>query len=215
VHELPPTVLYASPQTEGADWSLFRPAPQSVLDAAGNLYISRGDPYRIDVHDPAGTHVRGISRDFEPTPITDGDMERLKRMVSQFYDTMAVTGSRDPRAERDRVLQRVERQRGYDPRPHLPPLGRLLVSGDGSFWLERIDGVDPAQLEMERLFGGFSGGARASRWDLFDRDGRFLGSVALDGDFRAHAVRGYEVTGVMRDELDVEYVVTYRVAPPD
>jgi hypothetical protein len=116
--------------------------------------------------------------------------------------------------EHDRVTARVERQRNFDPRPTLPPTGRLLVSHDGSLWIERVDNAAPATLVEERLFAMFAGVRRNSTWDLFDADGRFLAAVELHPDFRAHAVRGLEVTGVLKDDLDVEYVVTYRASPP-
>jgi hypothetical protein len=212
--DLPTRALYGSPQTEGADWALFDPRLTYELDAAGNVYVVRGENYRIDVYDPAGRHVRGISRTHEPVPIRDEDVALLKERITAFYDSLPARGTRDSRDERDRVLERVDRQRGFNPRPHLPPLGRLLVSPDGSFWIERADVADPATLEFERLFGGFGrAGPRETRWDLFDADGVYLASAALDARFAPMAVRGPEITGVYKDDLDVEYVVTFRAAP--
>jgi len=213
VLELPGRRLYGSPETEGLDWALFDPRVGYELDAAGNIYVVAGETYRIDVYDASGRHIRGIARAHEPVPIREEDISRLKELIATFYDTIPA-GARDPRAERDRVLERIARQRAFNPRPHLPPLGRLLVSTDGSFWVERADLVDPATLEFERMFGGFGRATpRASSWDLFDVDGSFLASVELDPRFAPMAVRGSEVTGVYKDELDVEYVVTYRAAP--
>ena len=119
----------------------------------------------------------------------------------------------DPQRERERILARIDRQRAFNPRAHLPVLGRLLVSHDGSFWVERADNADPATLEYERMFGMFGRAApRPSRWDLFDADGIYLGTADVDARFTPMAVRGAEVTGVYKDEMDVEYVVTYRAA---
>jgi hypothetical protein len=211
---LPPSVFYISPETHGLDRSLFEPERPHAFDDAGRLYIAHGEPYRIDVHDPAGTLVRTISRKTEPVPIRDVDLQRVREMIAARYDTMTPRPGRDPRAERDRVTARVQRQRNFDPRPTLPPTGRLLVSHDGSLWIERVDNAAPATLVEERLFAMFAGVRRNSTWDLFDADGRFLAAVELHPDFRAHAVRGLEVTGVLKDDLDVEYVVTYRASPP-
>lgn len=209
VLEPPPFKLYVTAHG-GRDWALFRPRADLGLDAAGNLFMSWGDPYRIDVYDAAGRHVRGISRDVELMPITDADMEQLKEQISDFYDGRRPVPGYDPSSERERTLAQLDRQRAYDPRPHLPPTGRLLVSRDGSFWIERVDKVEPAALEMERIYGRSGGVRRPSHWDLFDSEGRFLTSVAIDARFQPHAVRGAEVTGVLRDDLDIEYVVTYR-----
>jgi hypothetical protein len=89
----------------------------------------------------------------------------------------------------------------------------MLVSADGSFWIERADNAAPSDLVFEWLFGGprTDDRRRPSRWDLFDGEHRFLTSVELDPRFTPHAARGLEVTGVLKDEMDVEYVVTYRV----
>ena len=211
---MPTRTLYGSPQTEGLDWALFDPHLSFELDASGNMYVVRGETYRIDVHDATGRLIRGISRTWTPVPVRDEDISRLKEMIGTFYDTLSRRPLPERQAERDRVLERIDRQRGFNPRPHLPPLGRLLVSRDGSFWIERADITDPAQLEFERLFGGFGDDSpRPKRWDLFDAEGTYLASVELDPRFNPLAVRGTEVTGVYRDDLDVEYVVTYRATP--
>lgn len=222
----PPRVLYGSPETEGMDWALFDPPVPFDFDAAGRIYLSHGEPYRIEVHepilDPAARNEAGafrlariITRAIDAVPIMETDIERLKERVSEFYDTMTTRDPESRSAERERVIRRIDNQRGFNPRPHLPPLRRLLVSHDGSFWIERADIASPADLEFERLFGGFGRGQpRATRWDLYDGEGRFLAQVDLHPRFTPHAVRGPEITGVLKDELDIEFVVTYRVISP-
>lgn len=48
-------------------------------------------------------------------------------------------------------------------------------------------------------------------WDVMDVDGRYLGAVDLPKDLRVHAITDDAIYGVMRDELDVQYVKQYRI----
>ena len=208
---VPGQVLYGSPDTHGLDWALFAPNPAHGFDGAGRTYVSPGDPYRIEVFDDDGALNRVVTRDYDPVPLGDRDVAELKALIIATYDTVRrATGQQ----ERESALTRVDHQRSYDPRTTVAPLGNLLVSPDGSFWLERADAARPAAIEYEKLYGDFDGRPRPTRWDLFDADGRFLSSVDLPASFRPLAVRGTDVAGVLRDDLDVEYVVVYRVSRP-
>ena len=94
----------------------------------------------------------------------------------------------------------------------MPPLGRLIAADDGAFWVERIDGGRPAEVEFRKYFRRPSESAETSAtWDVFDARGRFLAAVPLPARFAPMAVTERTVTGVQRDEFDVEYVVTYRI----
>jgi hypothetical protein len=51
-----------------------------------------------------------------------------------------------------------------------------------------------------------------SHWDRFDPAGRFVGAARVPAGFVAAAVHGTQaVTGVLKDDLGVEYVVRYSV----
>jgi hypothetical protein len=55
-----------------------------------------------------------------------------------------------------------------------------------------------------------AGGAR--QWEIYDPDGRYLGVVHLPIMNRpTPAVRGNRIAGVVRDALDVEYVVVFEL----
>ena len=212
VFTFPPSVLYASPETEGMDWALFQPGRSSAFDGSGNIYFSHGEPYRIDVHDPSGRLIRSIRRSYEPKSIGPDDVEELKALVTARYDTIQATATRNPRRDLERVLRRIDNQATFPMPAYQAPLGRLLVSHDGSFWVERVDLLSPARMEYERLYGGVSRAQpRPTRWDLHDTAGYLLGTVDLHPRFTPMAVRGTSVTGVLKDELDVEYIVTYEV----
>jgi hypothetical protein len=166
------------------------------------------------VYDPDGRLVRGISREYEPIPITAADIDELKQLVSAVYDTMNTRSN--PNEQRRRILARVDEQATFPGVSFQAPLRELLVARDGAFWVERADDASPAQLEYENYYGYINRATgRSTRWDIFDEDGRFLGSVALPPTFNPMHVTERTVTGVLKDEMDVEYVVRYRVGSGD
>jgi hypothetical protein len=185
----------------------------SAFDARGNFYVSAGHQYRIDVHDHAGRWLRSIRRDFEPRPIGASDIEELKELLEARYDTIPATATTNPRRELERLLRRIDGQVTFPIPPFQAPLGALLVSPEGAFWAERADIASPGRLEFEGMFRGFARARLPTRWDLYDPSGQFLATIDIDARFTPMAVRGTTVTGVLKDELDVEYIVSYAVAP--
>lgn len=84
--------------------------------------------------------------------------------------------------------------------PFRPAMDRVDVAGDGLVWVRN------------RLRG------RAFAWDVFDACGRYLGNVApgaqLDRSPMAFG-EGGTVYGVVKDEMDIEYVVRMTLRLPD
>lgn len=212
---LPPRVLYGTVNSDGLDWGLFEPRSTFGFDGVGNFFLSSGHPYRIDVFDPDGRLARRIGRTYSPVLITDEDVAAVVELLPSPIDTMSRIPSELRAGERERVEARVKEQASY-PRPDtLACLGRLLVARDGAFWVERVDALSPVETEIRKMWGGFgrSSGSETS-WDVFDREGRFLGQVGLPSRFAPMAVEERTVVGVHQDSMDVEYVVRYRLTRP-
>lgn len=106
-----------------------------------------------------------------------------------------------------RLVRRLTRERRSLPHADaVPALGRIHAGRDGSIWVERPDLVeDPVTLEWSR------GAPQPTYWDVFDGDGRFIGTVELPAGFRVYDVTANAVVGVVRDEPDVEHVVRWVV----
>lgn len=211
--EIPQPLEYVDPDSErGLRSPLFTIRPAWATDGHGRLFVTRLDDYRIDTYDPSGRHIRSVRRPYRPITIGRETVEQLKALVDIHYDTLSrrVYWSRfenvaERWAQRRRMKENIDRHAEL-PYPTLrPPLGRLRVSRDGSFWVERLDAVPTARHEAGLRSHA---GPRPSRWDLFDADGRFLGTAELSPKFQPLYVDGPTVTGVRRDDLDVEYVVT-------
>jgi hypothetical protein len=76
---------------------------------------------------------------------------------------------------------------------HLPVFERLLVDDESNLWVQHT--AWPGYVQPE--------------WDVFDGEGRTLGTVRMPSGFRATHVGADFVLGVWKDEDDVEYVRMY------
>ena len=83
---------------------------------------------------------------------------------------------------------------------HLPAVSGMLVAEDGKTWLQRFD---PVESETGEAF---------SEWWILDAEGAPLGRARTPSHLRLVHVGNDVVWGIERDELDVEYIVRYRLA---
>lgn len=82
------------------------------------------------------------------------------------------------------------------PKPaSLPAFNALLVDDGGNLWVERFPWPGDPQ----------------PRWDVFDREGKLLGTVTLPARFRPTHVGDDFVLGVWEDDLEVQHVRMYRL----
>jgi hypothetical protein len=191
------------------DWPVFAVMPAWGVAADGGLVVHGGLPYEYRMYDASGQLRRIVRRDWEPKPVTDAGVDdRYRALVRARFDT--VRGS-----SVDQMLARVDRRLALPRSGVLPPLGAMLLGAGGGVWLLRNDLIaeDPVRAEWELFNTGARMGMaeRPLRWDVFDAEGRFLAAVELPARFRPAAVDGDRVTGVQLDDMDVEYVVRYRV----
>ena len=80
-----------------------------------------------------------------------------------------------------------------------PAHDRILVDGGGAIWLR--EDIGPRRAEVE-----------ARRWDVIDRDGRWLGLVTTPARLEVFQVTRDRVIGVWRDENDVEHLRVHRLS---
>ena len=110
----------------------------------------------------------------------------------------------------DQTWRRVEEKMAIPLPATWSPIRTLLVASNSFLWAENVESVSPATFEVSSFFGPLPvNRPDGTVWDLFDEAGTFQGQVNLPPRFEPMAVRGFQVTGVLKDDLDVEYVVTY------
>ena len=77
---------------------------------------------------------------------------------------------------------------------YYPPASRILAASSGEIWMQR-----------ENL------GGSEVRWDVLSPEGDPVGRVVLPGSTRIHDSKDGWLWATELDELDVTYVVRYRI----
>lgn len=91
------------------------------------------------------------------------------------------------------------------PRPDtVAAIGRIVLGAGGRLWVQRDR---PAPTGMEALYG-----VPGAEHDVFDAQGRYLGSVQLPTGARLEAALGDTVWTFVRGDMDETWVVAYRLA---
>lgn len=160
----------------------FTIAPQFAVGDS-TVYVGDGDAYAIRAYDPrTGRVTRRIRLDRPTRPVTD-------EMLAEYVEWSV--------AQADPARAPALRE-SYEAMPipeTMPAYERLLVDGTGDLWV--ADFRAP--------------GDEARRWTVFDPTGRVLGTVRTPDDVYIHEIGPDWILGVRRDELDIPYVVMYRL----
>lgn len=120
-------------------------------------------------------------------PVTDADIDSVVYEKSESFVT-------SPAAEGASVLSIRSWVRDALIVPgYWAPIRDVEVGADGTVWVERF------------------GSEQGTEWIVLHKDGGIVGRVALPDGFRVQAVSGNRVAGVVRDDLDVPHVVSYRL----
>jgi hypothetical protein len=163
---------------------------QLVTAARDSLAIiaNTGD-YRLGLYRPNGTLAQEIRRTWIPEPVTD-------EVISRYLEAMSRRYPPGQEAARDAYVQFLKES----PYPSsLPALGGVLVSRDGSLWVEAYRP---------------QGDERPERFSVFDQSGRWVGDVRMPARFTTQTVHPDRVAGVWRDPDDIEHARVYRLIPP-
>ena len=82
---------------------------------------------------------------------------------------------------------------------HLPAVSGMLVAEDGKTWLQRFD---PVESETGEAF---------AEWWVLDAEGNPLARALTPRGLRVLHTGPDGLWGIERDELDVDYIVRYRL----
>lgn len=182
----------------------FWPTLDTELSKDGEFVV--GDPatYSIDVPRPEG--VLRIQRAFEPVAVTPGERDNTRERVIHS-------------------MRRTEADWDWDG-PAIPdtkPAFRnLMVDEDGRIWVHLYTQAEPIPAEEIEEPEPGADEAPPLRWreptrfDVFDPDGTYLGQLEVPTGFQTYprpAIEGDRVWAVMEDELEVPYVVRFRIVP--
>jgi hypothetical protein len=170
-----------------------RPEVAEYPDGSGWVVVERTRPpdpdsasYGIRVFAADGTLQSESRMAYDPIPKDSGWFDR-------FYESRVGRGGELP-PEPSRTQMKVALREALSERRYFPPVSKVVAGSDGSIWLRRED------TESDSI-----------RWDVLDRRGSRLAQVVCPSDWDLWAVSRDEVWGVLSDELDVPYVVGFRV----
>lgn len=185
----------------GMEITLFEPEPLWEMADDGTLFSAMNAAYRIEVRDPGGALRRVVSKDFERQEVGESDRTRITRALRRMME------------EQGTPPQGIEMVMGnLDFADHYPAFSGLLAGPRGSLWVQRVRTAasfgDEADLDIDLQEMG------SPEWEVFDGEGRFLGTVTLPDGFTPVVAEGREIHGIWEDELDVQHVMRLRVVDP-
>lgn len=176
----------------------FAPEPAWDVTTSGQLLYGMSDEYRISVYEPAGTLRRIIAKPFASPPVRESDQTIILEFLEEAWGDAGVPP------------QAIEQLRGVvEFAETYPAFARLQGGPDGTIWVQRIQPL--SQLSEEALAAfNFLEDVGSPNWEVFDGEGRFLGTFTMPLRFAPRLFVGDEVLGVSRDELDVQHLVRMR-----
>lgn len=151
----------------------------------GRIWFGNGDGFEVTAVEP-GTGPAVIGRRLlQPRPVTPRDWER--------YIETTTAGSTAPDAVQEQALKLLDQA----PRDrNMPAYSQLLADAAGNAWVENY------RPEWERE-------SSPRLWSVFAPDGRWLGEVEVPEALRVFEIGEDYLLGLVRDEMDIEYVVMH------
>ena len=176
---------------------LFHHQASVAYDRRGWIHLVPGSAYEIHILDPDG-QLRRIHR-------LRSLRQRVEQwMVDEFVEMQQArcerSGINGPCPFTDEYAPEVL-ERGYP--EYRPVIGRLWASAEGDLLVRRAD------LEPHPFISG-----DAQTYDLLTAEGEYLGRLDPPARFTPTWLTLDELWGFIPDELDVPYVVRYRIERP-
>ncbi len=177
--------------------TLFGAEPMWVVTTDGRLVTGRTSHLRFEVRTASGRLERVVHTPSQRRPFTDAEQGDFRARLADVY------ADSPPSPATDRMLRSLEYA------DHYPTFATLFAGPDESIWVQRAKRVsEMTPLDLEQLDVR---AVAAPVFDVFDREGRYLGPLAVPDSFEPLLTVGHHLYGTVRDELGVQYVVRLRV----
>ena len=186
----------------GPQIRIFAPEPVwTVLDGP-RAVTGLNSEYSLHVRDASGELSTIIRRDFTRRPVTSAHQEAFRDGLGSAWEDAGL-----PSQAIGQILANVEFAEAW------PALAALVPGPEGTLWVQRVEAeldIDPAALAD--LQGFQPGGAD---WDVFDREGRYLGIVEMPEGFLPTRITEERIVGVHRDDLGIQRIMGLRLIRPE
>lgn len=190
----------------------FAPEPSWVIGKDGAIWFGANESQQFSLFGPDGALQRIVNRPGERIRVSERDRELFTEVLEEAWTKAGVPPELQ---ERLRSGTRFAEQ--------LPVFAQLFIGPVESLWVQRVlrpSELTPEQLQLLREIGGRSGlldqlrGLKDRRWDIYDREGRYLGELELPERFEPVQVVDDHIYGIWFDDLDVQYVLRLKVVRP-
>ncbi len=169
-----------------------------LADDGGLIYAVNND-YRIRRYGADGSLQTVITKPFEPKPVSQADQDAVMDFLDRAWTQAGV-----PPQFKEQLKQGVHFGEIF------PAFAALIAGPDGTIWVQHVQAASELSEEELETYNLLED-AGAPQWDVFDADGRLLGTVTLPARFTPRMFRGDDIYGVWRDELDVQYVLRLKI----
>lgn len=173
----------------------YVPQPSWTVSPLGYLVSTPADRYAITLARPDGP-LR-IERDVPAVPVDEAERSQIERRMTKSIQRQAPGW----------------RWNGPPVPDRKPTVDGLVVDADGRVWIERSF----ASERIEDDAGDTSDGPAEPRWrspggyDVFATDGHWLGHLPRPRATTLLHMRGDTAWGTVRDSMDVQRVVRFRI----
>ncbi len=167
---------------------------RGLLVLERRVWTGTGEPsVRVSRIDFNGDTLLTAAIPYEPVPLP---AERFDSVLAAWTESWTNRPGRFSATAAD------VREAMYRPE-YLPAVDAIMEAEDGTIWLQRFD---PIVSES---------GESMTEWWVLDLDGAPLARALTPSGLSVRAISGNVVWGVESDELDVEYIVRYRLVKGD
>lgn len=183
---------------------LYRGTPAYDL-CDGFVVTANTSNYRFTWRGRDGAVVRVATLDREPSTLTGQDQEVFVERLDTMWEQNHV-----PQAQRTAIKSRLRFESSY------PAFRQFRCGPEGSILVQRVLPLREMTAEQRTSFGIGTDPPGADEWDIFDREGRYLGVAPLPTPPHRHAFYrdqsgGWVMAGLDRGELDVPFAGVWRI----
>lgn len=177
---------------------MFAPEPVWTVLSDGRFVSGLNSEYSLEVRGADGEMETIVRRDFTRRAVTTGDRSGIRDNFLSAWEEAGIPA--DMARQMTETIQFEEQW---------PALTTVLGGPDGTLWVQRVDPDEALELDWTEGLQNLSLGSRD--WDVFDPEGRYLGTVEMPDGFVPMRVRGDLIYGIHRDDLGIQRVVRLRV----
>jgi hypothetical protein len=191
-----------TPGGNGGCMTFYRESVTWGIGRAAILHVASTADYRIRTYE-GGALRRIVTKQYEPRLLDAFERDLLGQAQINRLE-------RNPNFTPERLARSSE---NLCPPEELPPIASVHSGPERTLWVARPPRPS-SLLDESSIIPRDWGTVPGADWDVFDGEGRFMGTVEFPDGFRAFAFREGTVYGAWDDETGVPHVLRLRIRRP-